>query len=261
MPTLRELQAGFREALLGGDEHAAAGAVRGDGLGAAARLAVYRHHVFTSLTAALESTYPVVVRLVDARFFRYAADQYIREHPPASPCLFEYGAELGDFLARFEPCRHLTYLPDVARLEWAMNIALHAPAADPIEAEALQLHSVVALHPSVTLLHSPWPIDAIWRANQPDASDDFVDLGAGAVRLQIWRAGDDVMFRSLSIAAFALRSAIADAGRLDAAAEASLTIDADADLPTLVRALLDEQVLTRATVPAKNSIRPTATEP
>ena len=257
MPTLRELQAGFRDALLGGDEHAAAAAVRGDGLGAAARLAVYRHHVFTSLTTALESTYPVVVRLVDARFFRYAADQYIREHPPVSPCLSEYGAELGDFLARFEPSRPLAYLPDVARLEWAMNTALYAPDADP--AEALQPDSVVALHPSVTLLQSPWPIDAIWRANQPGASDDLVDLGAGAVRLQIWRAGDDVMFRPLSNADFALRSAIADAGRLDAAAEAALAIDADADLPTLVRALLGEQVLTRPTLPVQNSIR-TVTE-
>jgi len=255
MPTLRELQAGFRAALLGGDEHAAAAAVRGDGLDPTARLAVYRHHVLTSLTAALESIYPVVVRLVDARFFRYAADQYIREHPPVNPCLSEYGAELGDFLARFDPSRHLAYLPDVARLEWAMNTALYAPDADPIEVEALQPDSVVALHPSVTLLQSPWPIDAIWRANQPDASDDPVDLGAGAVCLQVWRAGDDVMFRPLSIAAFALRSAIASAGRLDAAAEASLAIDADADLPTLVLALLDEQVLTRPTVLAKTSIR------
>ena len=165
MPTLRELQAGFRDALLGGDEHAAAAAVRGDGLGAAPRLAVYRHHVFTSLTAALESIYPVVVRLVDARFFGYAADQHIREHPPASPCLSEYGAELGDFLARFEPSRHLAYLPDVARLEWAMNAALHAPDVEPIAPKALRAPVTLALHPSVTLLRSPWPLDAIWRAN------------------------------------------------------------------------------------------------
>jgi hypothetical protein len=229
-----------------------AAAVRGDGLDPAARLAVYRHHVFTSLTAALEAIYPVVVRLVDDRFFRYAADPYIREHPPATPCLSEYGAGLGDFLARFEPSRHLAYLPDVARLEWAMNTALYAPDADPIEVEALRPDSVVALHPSVTLLQSPWPIDAIWRANQPPASDDAVDLGTGAVRMQIWRAGDDVMFRPLSIAAFALRSAIASASRLDAAAEAALAIDADADLPTLVRALLDEHVLRSPNCPSQD---------
>jgi hypothetical protein len=247
MLTLRELQAGFRDALLGGGEHAAAAAVRGDGLGAAARLAVYRHHVFTSLTAALESTYPVVVRLVDARFFRYAADQYIRAQPPASPCLSEYGAELGDFLGRFAPCRHLAYLPDVARLEWAMNAALHAPDVEPIAAEALRAAVTLALHPSLTLLQSPWPLDAIWRANQPDAERDAVDLDAGGVFLQVWRADDEVVFRRLSAAGFAFRHALACRGRLDAAAEAALAADAGADLPALIRELLDEQVLVRPT--------------
>ena len=48
----------------------------------------------TTLTDVLMSAYPVVCRLVDPRFFAYAADRYIREHLPASPCLFEYGASL-----------------------------------------------------------------------------------------------------------------------------------------------------------------------
>jgi hypothetical protein len=247
MPTLRELQAGFRAAMLDGDERAAAAIVLDDGLGASARLAVYRHHVLTSLTATLESTYPVVARLVDRRFFRYAADQYIRRHPPTGPCLFEYGAALGEFLASFAPSRHLAYLSDVARLEWAMNAALYAPDTASLEPETLRPDSAVALHPSVTLLQSPWPIDAIWRANQPDADADPVDLDAGAVRLQVWRADDEVVFRPLSIADFALRSAIAQAGRLDAAAEAALSADASADLATLVRTLLAEQVLVRPT--------------
>jgi hypothetical protein len=49
-----------------------------DGLTAEARLAIYRHHVFITLTAALQTTYPVLCRLVHERFFGYAADQYIR---------------------------------------------------------------------------------------------------------------------------------------------------------------------------------------
>src|SRR5438445_13075963 len=121
MPTLRELQHGVRDALLGDDACVVAaldGA--GDALAPAARVAVYRHHVLTSLTAALEATFPVVVRLVDVRFFRYAADRYVRAHPPGGPCLFEYGASVPEFLAAFPPCRHLVYLADVARLEWAM---------------------------------------------------------------------------------------------------------------------------------------------
>ena len=240
---LLEVQREFRAAMLDDDAGAVAGRVCADGLEASARLAVYRHHVVSSLTAALESTYPVVTRLVDARFFHFAADRYIRTHPPASPCLFEYGAALADFLAEFEPSRRLAYLPDVARLEWAMNVALHAPDAVPIGRAALARGPRAALHPSVTLLQSPWPIDALWRANQPDASDDRVDLDAGGVRLQIWRAGDDVLFRALAPAAFALREAIARTGSLEDAAAEALALDADLDLGAHIVELLDEEVL------------------
>ena len=133
MSSLRELQAGVRAALLADDERGVAPDVVDDGLSASARLAVYRHHVFTSLTEALEATYPVVCRLVDRRFFGWVADQYVRVRPPAGPCLFEYGADFAEFVAAFPACAHLPWLADVARLEWAMNAALHAPDALPLE--------------------------------------------------------------------------------------------------------------------------------
>jgi hypothetical protein len=243
MPPLRELQAGFRAALLEGDDHAIGNAIRADGIEATARLAVYRHHVFTTLTAALLSTYPVIARLVDLRFFGYAAHAYIRAHPPAGPCLFEYGASLADFLERFEPCRHLAYLPDVARLEWAMSRALHAADTTPIEPRALLLAAQVRLHPSVTLLSSEWPVDAIWQANQPEAADASVDLAAGGVCLQVWRAEDEVVFRKLTPAAFVFRAALAGGQPLADAASAALGADPAVDLAVLLRETLDEEVL------------------
>ena len=188
MPSLPDLQRGMRAALLNEDA-AVACEIRGDGLAPEARLGVYRHHILSSLTAALEATFPVVVRLVDARFFRFACDSYIRSEPPTGPCLFEYGATFADFLARFEPCRHLEWLPDVARLEWAMNTALHAAEAESLTVDALRARPAgaleaaeLALHPSVTLLESRWPVDAVWRAQQPDG-DGVTDLAAGGVRL------------------------------------------------------------------------------
>src|SRR5262249_36525583 len=137
MPSLHDLQRGMRAAVLD-DDAGVAREVAADGLAPEARLAVYRHHVISSLTSALESTFPVVVRLVDPRFFRFACDRYIRSEPPTGPCLFEYGATFPDFLARFEPCRHLAWLPDVARLEWAMNAALHAADAEPLTVDTLR---------------------------------------------------------------------------------------------------------------------------
>ena len=245
MPTLCELQVLFRQAMFGAEVPPLVEAIAGDGLVPAARLQIYRHHILTSLTEALQATFPVVCRLVDARFFGYAADTYIRQHPPEAPCLCEYGAQFPAFIATFPPCRDLVYLADVARLEWALNVAFHAEACAPIETDALRNmpgDEVAGLtfqcHPSLTLVRSPWPIDYIWRANQADAdvAAAAIDLRAGGVCLEILRWEDAVGFRTLAPPVYAFRVALATGHRLDMAAEAALAADADFDV---VRALYD----------------------
>jgi hypothetical protein len=249
MSPLRELQAAFRAALLVDDEAAVTRAIADDDVGVSARLAIYRHHVFTSLTAALEATYPVVTRLVDRRFFAWAADRYVRAHPPAGPCLSEYGGEFPAFLAQFPACAHVPWLADVARLEWAMNVALHAPDTVALEPDALRAlepralaRLTLRLEPSITLLESPWPIDAMWRANQPDA-DGVVDLGSGEARLEIRRLDDDVVFRALPPGTFAFRAALAAGRALEDAVERALAAEPGFDLAGEIRALIDERVL------------------
>jgi Putative DNA-binding domain len=59
--TLRELQAAFQRAVQGEPEEAFLAEIADDGLAAAARVDIYRHHVFTTLTDVLTSTYPVVL--------------------------------------------------------------------------------------------------------------------------------------------------------------------------------------------------------
>jgi Putative DNA-binding domain len=144
-----------------------------DGLPVEVRLDIYRNNIFTSLIDVLLGHFPAVCRVVDARFFQYAADAFIRAHPPREAVLSTYGAEFADFLAGFPPCRDLPYLPDLARLEWL----LHRSARSP----------------EVGRLQSNWPVDDIWRANQPGADGSLqVDLASGAVSLLVMRIADDV---------------------------------------------------------------------
>ena len=238
MPSLREVESDLRLALLGGDDAPARRRVGGDGLEPAARLAIYRHHVFTTLTAALQTTFPVVCRLVDERFFAYAAVRYIQVEPPSGPCLFEYGAGFAAFLDEFPACRALPYLADVARLEWAMQRALHAPDADPLPIEAMQgvapelaASLTLTIDPSVTFLFSRYPIDRIWRANQADEAEPaVVDLGAGGAQLEIRRCGDDVVFCAVDPSVFAFRNALAGGADLAAATAEALAADSMFDL-------------------------------
>jgi hypothetical protein len=254
MPGWHDLQTALRDTLLGGDADAAAREVAGDGIAPEARLSIYRHHVLTTLTAALKTTYPVICRLVDERFFGYAADRYIRARPPSGPCLFEYGASFSDFLAEFDPCRHLPYLPDVARLEWAMNVAWHAADVTPLEPPRLASVAAadlprltVTLESSVSYLASPWPIDQIWRANQDDASST-VDLTAGAAQLEIRRHDGVVGMRSLAPGTYALRSALARSLTLEQAVSAAFEADPSFDLTSALRELIEHRIVVDFTV-------------
>src|SRR5271169_5471945 len=185
MSLLLELQMRLRQAVLGGDTAEIVAAIQGDGLNPAARVGIYRHHAFATLGDALQTTFPVVCRLVDKRFFAYAAHEYLREHPPHSRCLVEYGADFADFLARFTPSQKLPYLADVARFEWALNIAITVRKATSLQAETLAAippgeaaYVAFRLQPSLSYFASPWPIDTIWQANQEDEVPP-IDLASG----------------------------------------------------------------------------------
>jgi hypothetical protein len=234
----RDVQVAVRAALLADEAVGLDDVVLADGLSAAARLRLYRHHVLTTLTEALRGAYPVVARLVGDGFFAYAADRYVRDEPPAGPCLFEYGSTFPAFLAAFPPARSLEYLPDVARLEWALQAARHAHEPPALDAEPLRgvppadaARLTLRLHPALSLLRSSWPIDRIWRANQPGADPDAtVDLAAGGVWLEVRRLEDEPAFRPLDPAVYAFRAALAEGRPLGAAAEAALAADPAFDL-------------------------------
>src|SRR5713226_3580259 len=132
MLTLDQLQSRMCSAVRGRYEPKLISLIESEGTAPEVRLRIYRNHANLTLTEALKATYPVVCRLVDERFFAYAAHEYVGATLPSGPCLSEYGASFPDFLATFPACRNLVFLSDVARLEWAFNLALHAAEAKPL---------------------------------------------------------------------------------------------------------------------------------
>ncbi|MDF3075260.1 MAG: hypothetical protein K0S54_2927 [Alphaproteobacteria bacterium] len=208
---LLELQQDFRRHLLREQAVSLSNAVLADGLSAQARLQVYRNHVTLSLREALRTTFPVTQRLVGEEFFAGMARQFIAAHPPLSPCLSEFGGAFPDFIAAFPPAAMLPYLPDVARLEWALNEAWHSGIEPALEAASLAVTdpeaaaaSTLELQPSLRLLTSAWPVEMIWRANQSGQDGSGIDLAAGGCDLLIWREGDDAVFRSVAPEAAAM---------------------------------------------------------
>ena len=248
MPSLEKLQQDLCNTICRDDDALPTDLVAGDGIDPRARVRIYRNHAIVTLTDALKATYPVVCRLVGDGFFAYAAHEFMREHMPEKPSLAEYGGTLPDFLTQFPACRDLAYLADVARLEWAINQALHAEDATAIARSDLSGISAAdaprlsfTLHPSIRLLESRWQIERIWRANQADGNPDLaIDPDSGGVRLQIHRRGDRVTLKSLTDCEFAFLRALASGESIADAADAALRIDLLFDLTVALGTLLEE---------------------
>lgn len=137
-------------------------------------LGVHRANHIHGLVAALVVAFPVTRRIVGDAFFDALARLYIRENPPRSRILAEYGDTLGEFIAVFEPAAAVPYLADVARLEYGRISAYHAADAPSVRLNASRdleavLEESFVLAPATIVVRSLYPIQSIWLANQPAA--------------------------------------------------------------------------------------------
>jgi hypothetical protein len=235
MSSLLEIQSAVRRSFVAQDNVEAAAAIIGDGLLPEARLNIYRNTFIGTLTTALRLSFPAVHRLVGAEFFEDSASIFAAAAPPRAAYLNAYGEAFPAFLAQFAPAAALPYLADVARLEWAVNRALHALEVEPLDLGRLEAidpegqgRITFITHPSVGLVHSNYPVDAIWRAviTQDDAAMAAIDLESSSAWLLVERREGHIQITTCSepawrfacdlFAGHPLEAAIAAAPRVDA---------------------------------------------
>jgi hypothetical protein len=234
LPSLRERQARFASALLADD------ADGGD------CLAIYRNSVCANYRKALGATYRVVSQLVGEPFFHAAVDAYVRATPSTGGDLNVYGESFAEFLAAYPHAVDLPYLPDVARLEWAIDEAGRAADADGTPEAILDALATIpaqritalgfALDPSCRLLASPYPVLRIWQVHQPGfAGDRAVAFDAATDHLLARREAGVVVVLRLTPGDFALLQALAGGEDLAAALDAAVAAEPAFDLGTSLR--------------------------
>jgi len=212
--------------------------------------AVYRNTVLKGCIDALRANYPAVARLVGEEWFRAAAAVFARENLPSQPTLLDYGAGFADFLAAFPPAAELPYLADVARLDRLWSSAHVAADAAPLDPAALaslapSRMGTVRLrpHPAARWRGFDGPIYTIWsRSREGDGTIGELDWHAEGALLT--RPFDDLRHLLLTAAGVAFLDACAGGDSVEAAVLAALDVDAQADLATLIRELLDAGALT-----------------
>jgi hypothetical protein len=137
-------------------------------------LEAYRRNIHANWRSALAAAYPVCQRLVGSAFFDECAARHAQAAPSREGDLNRFGASFATFLAGYPHAAGLPYLPDVARLEWAVHVAAFAADPEPFDAARLASTSAHALgavrwmaQPGSALIESPHPVVSIWEANQP----------------------------------------------------------------------------------------------
>jgi hypothetical protein len=229
-PSLRDLQRRFAASLLGGATDL--------------RTGVYASTVRTNYRNALAATYPVVRELTGVPFFNAAVDAFTIDHPSTGGDLNVYGGALADFLAAYAYAVDLPYLPDVARLEWAVDEATRAQdSTSSAEALLAALGRVPAdavtrqrflLDRSCRLLRSNFPVMRIWQVHQ-GTGERIVDLDAGADHLLVRREADVPAIARIAPAEWAFLGALLDGLDLASALDTALAVDGEFDLALALR--------------------------
>ena len=250
----------FAAALLDPANAVPAGLRAWNGSDPAARLAVYRNNVVSSLIDALADTFPVVQQLVGVEFFRAMAGVFVRQSPPRSRVLAHYGQDLPAFIEQFEPAQSLPYLADVARLEAARVRAHHAADVDPVSEEAVGLalcagdrmgELQLSLHPSVSTLASRHAVVSLWAAHQGEGAIEAVDVGAPEHAL-VLRNGLDVLVLPVPEGVAAFVGAVQHGHSLgSAAAQAMSRVPTSFDLTATLSLLLTHGALTSLHLPQR----------
>jgi hypothetical protein len=137
------------------------------------RMAIYADGQRERIVEALSNDYPAVRRVLGVASFGSLAVRYVERCPSRTHDLGRVGERLGGFLAADPLQEALPFLPDLARLEWALAEAFVAADAVPATWEdfaragpAAVADRPLRLSPGTALVRSDWPVLEIWRLRE-----------------------------------------------------------------------------------------------
>jgi hypothetical protein len=207
-------------------------------------LQAYRAHANEQSAQALRISYPTLQQLLGDENFAHLARGFWQEQPPERGDLAQWGAGLALYLAQVPQLQALlaehAYLPDVARVEWALHLAATASDA-ALDAPSFQLLATHApeqlrllLSPGCALLRSAYPVVAIAQLHDARSADKHAcaqqSIAQGEPQTAlIWRQGYRPMLATADAASAALIESTLRCQSLAVALDAALAQAPDFD--------------------------------
>jgi len=182
-------------------------------LSALERLAIYRTAYHARLIECLSDDYPVLKHALGDADFEALCRGYVAQHPSTGPSLNDFGRHMADF-CRTALTGSAGFASDLATLEWAVVLAIHAPTAAVLAPEELATvpaerwpEVCLVANPSLRILRFAYPVNAYFQACRSGEDPSIPSEEATSVAVyrtgrSIWRlpltAAMVVLFESLA---------------------------------------------------------------
>jgi hypothetical protein len=195
--TLESIQEKFAAALLAPAQSPAALALfQGEAAQNTHRLALYRGNLGEHWEKALAGAYPVLQMQLGDEFFFAMARVYGRQYPSDCGDLNRFGAHMPAFLEAFAPVQEYPWLPDLARLEWALHRAHYAADAEPFDTACIATLTpesmdtlYLELQSACTVLRLQWDVVTLWQAHQQEPQGEWQQNLRMPITALVYRAG------------------------------------------------------------------------
>jgi Putative DNA-binding domain len=207
------------------------------------RLEIYRRAYHLRLIECLLDDYPAVAATVGEEAFEELCRKYIAIRPSTDASLNSYGrhmsnlcrAELqGPFAPVRAPSGDLSFVADLAALEWAVVEVIHAATAEPLTMTGLAsmpasrwADARLVATPALRMLRFGYPINRYFQAFREGSRPAVPSPAASSV--VVYRSGPTIWRMDLGEAAFDLLHALTSgqslAASLDGASAALAGVD------------------------------------
>ncbi len=177
---LDDLQDAYSQAIYSADTETLESLILGsNAFTTRARVDIYRNNTHGTLENTLSQVFPVCEALVGENYFKQLATAHISNHPSLDRNLDEYGSQFPQTLAYLiesrEELHELSYLSDVAQLEWLIHQSYYATDRTTFDVDRFsqlsadqqtQVHFILA--DDISLMDSSYPVYDIWSAHQEE---------------------------------------------------------------------------------------------
>ena len=221
-------------------------------------LRAYRANAQAQCEISLQAVYPILQQLLGEENFMRLAQDFWADMPPTRGDLAQWGGDLAAYLAQVPQLQELLqdcpFLPDVARLEYALHGAATATDAmldlQSFELFAQEDPSDLGLHlsPGCAVLRSAYPVVSIMQLHDAKFSDGheaarWAIAEGVAQNALIWRRGFRPVFEAIDAAPAALMEATLQGQSVAFALDAALHQAGDFDLQAWLAASVQSGLL------------------